>query len=645
MLTPLAVRRSGREIRCSRRSALIGMMTVLLVLLATTLPSGKTAHAQSADTSMPDYSRGPDWFPHFIRPFTSQPLPAVNLANSERISQLAAGGKLALSLAWLNAAVVENNLDLAAARLNNFVAQADVLRAKSGQAPRGVTGAPIPSGLFAGSIGAGLGQVGGGGGIGSAGGVSASGKAVTGIPRGTLDPTILVNFSYDHPTSPLLTSRISGVDTVTTPTTYFQVSYQQMFTSGTTVSASFANQFQSSTQKSLLYNPLAATRFSMVVTQQLLNGFGFAANRSLLTVARNNTRITRELFRQSAITALVQAQNAYWDLIAAGENVRVAERSLAVARNLYGDNKERAAIGTMAELDVTAAEAEMTARRRDLIVAQTALQTRQLDLKNMISKDLVAGIAEAALEPLDALPDPSDSDIPRTADAIAVARQNRPELRQAEQSMANQDVVVRFTRNSMRPTLTAFALLASAGLSGDQLISNTAGVPFVLSGGYGGALNQMGRFAFPEYAVGISLNLSIKNRAAQSDNIRSRLERRQVETAMQQTQNQIELEVRKAVIGLVQGKAQVEAARMAVQLRKEMMDGEQLKLEAGVSTPYQVTLMQRDYFAAQSAEVRARVAYARALVEMGRATGTTLERAKIDLDEVMAGHTSNAMLH
>ena len=64
------------------------------------------------------------------------------------------------------------------------------------------------------------------------------------------------------------------------------------------------------------------------MAQQLLNGFGYKVNRALIKVAENEQKIEREAFRQQVITALVSAQNAYWDLIADQEAVRAAEQTL-----------------------------------------------------------------------------------------------------------------------------------------------------------------------------------------------------------------------------------------------------------------------------------------------------------------------------
>ena len=114
----------------------------------------------------------------------------------------------------------------------------------------------------------------------------------------------------------------------------------------------------------------------------------------------------------------------------------------------------------------------------------------------------------------------------------------------------------------------------------------------------------------------------------------------QLQISLNKTQNQIALEVRQAVIGLMQGKAQVAAAHEATTLAQQTLDAEQKKLAAGVSTPYNVILRQRDLVTAQQAEVATLDSYAKALVEMDRSMGTSLDRNGIAIRDAQSGIVS-----
>lgn len=569
-----------------------------------------------------DFSRGPKEFPIVLRPYFASSVMPLDLSNSQKLTGMIQDGKLRLSLSGLSAAVKDNNLDIVGARFGLSFAATDELRAKGGGAPRGGAGIQIPSSLFAGAIGAGVGSTGGIGGGSGAGGITGGARAVTVRPTGSFDPSFILNFSMDRTASPLNTVRVSGIPNVITATTALQTRYVQAFTSGTSLSISFNNQRQSSTQQYLRFNPSFVSSFSFSFSQQLLNGFGWAVNRRFLSVARNGREIANQTLRLQINATLAGAKSLYWDLVAAQDTVRVAEKSLAVAQQLYEDNKARYEIGTVAGIDVVTVESEVAARKRDLVIAQTNLQVTQERVKTVISREMDRALAGATIETVDPLPKPKDADIPRLSDAMAAAMKNRPEVLQAEGNLLNQAVAIKYSRNLLKPTLSIFGLWSASGLNGDRFVPDPSGSTLIeLPGGMTQAWRQVFNLNFPEYAFGFSFTIPLFNRSAQADSLRARQEQRQMETGLQGTRNDIALEVRQAVIGLVQAKARVEAAQMSVGLTEQLLKAEEERLLSGLSTPYNVIRIQRDVLVAQLSEVNASAAYARALVELDRATG------------------------
>jgi outer membrane protein TolC len=484
-----------------------------------------------------------------------------------------------------------------------------------------VPGVSIPSGLFSGAIGAGIGGASSVGSFGNVGGTSFSSRSVFGVSRGSYDPSFALGFSVDSTTSPLNSVVLSGLPEVTTHSTALQTRYSQAFTTGSSLSVSFNNMRQSYTQKFLLYNPAFISQLSISLTQQLMSGFGRTIGRRFLSVVENETKMIQEITRLQVNTTLSQAQVAYWDLVAARENVQVAEQSLSLAERFLEDTKKKDEIGTVSGLEVATAESEIASRKRDLVVAQTSLQMSEVDLKKMLSKDITGSLSAVHIEPADVLPEPKAEDIPKLNDALSSAMTNRPEIRQAEANLVTQDIAIKYAKDLLKPSLLLFANFNSAGLYGSRSISDINGIPVLFPGGASQAMRQVGKWNNPEYAVGFSFSLNIRNRAAEADYHRTRLDKKQTETTIQRTRNSIALEVRKALIGLVQSKAQVEASQKAVALSSQVLAAEEAKLLEGVAVPYDVIRRQRDLSSAQFASVQARVGYAKALVEMQRATG------------------------
>ncbi len=593
--------------------------------------SPTVALGQQTSSKLPDYSHGSKAFPSILSPYKPDPIRTIELQNSPRLHQLIHNGHLQLSLSDALALAIENNLDIAVERFVRPIAEADFLRTSSGQAARGVPGALLPSGLSAGALGLGVNQTGGTGGVGNAGGISGGGGAVQVGQVGTFDPAVSFSASFDRTSSPLNSLVVAGVPQVTTSSSAGTISYTQLFSRGTSFTLTTNGIAQDSTQQSLLFNPAVVSRLALGVNQPLLNGFGSLPNKRFLLVAANNLKTSDQLFRAQVTTAVVQVEDMYWDLIASNRAIVAAARARDAARELVNDTKIRVEFGTAAGVDVIAAEAAAAGAERDLIVAQTTYQLQQTQLKNMISKQSDAELDAAEIDPTDPLPDPTERPMPDLQSALAAAMARRPELLTAAQDLHNQDITARFTQNGMLPTVSAFGLYAGAGLTGDTITTGN---------GFGSSLRQDFSATYPEYAAGISATVPLRNRSAQADNLRARLEDQQLQVQLQRSRQQISLEVKQAVISLMQGAAQVEASREAVRLAQRTAEAEREKLIAGVSTGYDVILRERDLLSAQQADVAATAGYAKALVDFERATGATLEDNGIELADALYGEPS-----
>lgn len=586
-----------------------------------------------------DYTRT-SWFPKFYVPYQEPLVPQRPMSNSDRLRTLTVGGKLRLSVNEAIALALENNLDIAVARLGPAFAQTDIVRAKSGGAPRGVQGAFTSSALFAGALGGGI--TGGAGSFqGGAGGAFGGGGATNIGGFSSFDPIAGFTFGWDRRSTPLGITFVSGVPFVTTQTSQYQGFFGQRFQTGTSYLLALSGTRQSTTSLTNVFNPQVSTNMLIGINQPLLNGFGRTANSKLIRISKNNARIADSVFRQGVIQAITQILNLYYDLVYFHDNVGVAERSLALADKTLSDNKRQVEIGTLAPIEVVRAESEVAARQQDLIVAQTNLQKQQTFLKTALAKEITDEIAAVEIEPTDVLPAPRPGDIPPVEEALRLAFENRPEVEQADLNLRNQELVIKANRNSLLPSLDLFASYAGAGLSGNHC--STANVPtalcpppLIMAGGPQ-ALSQTFRGNFPDYSVGISLSFPIKNRSAQADAVRALLEQRQLQTQMQKTKNQVEQEVRNAEISVIQARAQIEASQKAVVLAQQTLDAEQKKFQLGESTVFLVIQAQRDVVAAQVREVQARALYAKALTEFAQATGSTLDKNGIELQDALQG--------
>ena len=589
---------------------------------------------------MVDYTRS-NSFPNLLAPYMPRYVQMPRITSSDSLHQLVQDGKLRLSVEDLIALTLENNLEIAVDRFTIAIAETDILRTKSGAAGRGYPGdVTTPGGLAAGALGAGVGAASAAGGTRGGGAFGGGGATNIGF-IGSFDPVAGFGWAWDRSETPLGITFITGVPALINQTTTYNSFFGQSFMTGTSYAVGLNGFRQSTNSQTNVFNPQVNASFFIGFNQPLLKGFGYRSNARFIRVAKNNLSAANEVFRQQVIETVSEVLNLYWDLIFFQENVEVAEQSLELARRTLRDNRIQVEIGILAPTEIVRAESEVAARKRDLIMAQTDLQQQENRIKNVISRTMDPDLAKARIEPTDTLHIPHEADIPELDDALNVAWRNRPEVEIDQIRLRNQRIALKSNRNALLPNLDIFASYSGAGLSGNRLI-RPANDPFaspirVKPGGVGQALTQVFHGSFPDYSFGVSLQIPIRNRTAQADYARALLDERQARLSAQQTRNTIEQEVRNALIELTQAKAQNQAAEKAAVLAEQTSDGEQKKYKLGRSTVFLVIQAQRDLDEARLNLNEARSTYAKALTELNRVMGTTLDKYSIQVSDAYTG--------
>jgi outer membrane protein TolC len=603
----------------------------------------------------PDYSKGYGHFPNPIKPYVPHSVVKPTFTNTDRLQMAIKNGNLVLSLNDAIAMALENNLDLAIARYNLSIADTDILLAKSGSSIRGVS-----TGLVQGTPGGGVGGFGSGASGAGAGGTSAGaggvGAGSSGLVQSTLgagsaveqfDPTVTGTLQIEHAVFPLSNTVTTGVPTLSQNTGTANFSYNQGFATGTALQVSFNNQRQTTNSLFSTLNPSLQSSFRATLRQHLLQGFGFNNQLRFIHIAKNNRRISDSAFRQQVVTTVSQIQNIYWDLVNAYEDVKVKERSLALAEKTLSDNKKQVEIGTLAPIEIVRAESEVAARNQDLIISRTNLQLQQTLMKNAISRNISDPTLSAIpVIPSDTMVLPQTETFPPVDELIQTALKRRPEIIQSEIDLKNRDISKGAARNALLPELDLFTFYGGTGLAGDQNALSTCGISTspncipqgtIGNTGFGTAFGNLFDSSAPDKGVGLSLTIPLRNRSAQAVQIRSELEYRQAQLRVQQLENTINIEVRNAEFALQQNRARVEAAIKGRELAQQSLDAEQKKYSLGASTNFQVLQAQRDLAQAESAVVQAMSAYEKSRVEVQRVTGTTLDANNIDLDQAAIG--------
>lgn len=599
-----------------------------------------------------DYTDPHHFLPNPLNLYKPVEYPQPRLQNTPGLDNLLRDGKIYLSLADAVTLALENNYDIAIARINLDIADTDILRARAGSSLRGVS-----TGLVTGTLGGSTSTISGGGGPGgTASGAGGGGAGASGLVLSTsgggpqpenLDPYLTGSFEFERATTQSA-SIISPTATANTFTA--DLAYQQGFLTGTQLAVGFNNTRQSTTNNFVGFTPSTNVTLRATATQHLLQGCCIWLNSRFIVQAKNTRRITDSSFRQQVIYTVNQVENIYWALVSAYEDEQAKERALEQSTQLTADNRKQLQIGTLAPLDVVNSDSAVSTDKQALISSKSNLEYQQLLMKQAIARNLNdPKLTNAPVVPtdrvgLDRLP---EEDL-QVEDLVRQAYENNPQIEQAVLTMSNNKITIKAERNGLLPILDVYGFYGTQALDGTPNPNATniggTGTPATntIPGGYGGALQNLFAANNPDYGVGVNLNIPLRNRTAQADQARSQMEYRQTQMRLQQLYTQVRIQVINAQYALTNDRAQVQAAQAANDYAGQSLEAEQKKYRLGASTTANVLQQQRNLATAANNLISATAAYARDRASLEQILSNTLDRYGISLQDAATGTVGQA---
>jgi outer membrane protein TolC len=425
----------------------------------------------------------------------------------------------------------------------------------------------------------------------------------------------------------------------------------------------FSSARQTTNSQFATLNPQFPTSINLNLTQPLWRGLRYDDNRHRLQVARKNTQLTAEQFRQRVIEITTQAIQAYWELDYAYRNLEVQVQAVRLAERQDASNRRQVAQGLLAPIDVIQTQTQIATFQQNVFVAQQLLTTAENALKVLILPDRNDLLWSAALIPEERAQD-SRPVLPTLEEAMKRALEARPELAQSALSIEINQLDTRLSREQAKPQIDAVATVSTTGLAGTVLpsqnnsfasafeplvdrlsaLSALAGlppvppinlgggtVPSIFVGGYGQSLAGMGGANFPSATIGVQMSLPIRNRTALAQVAVSTAEGRRLKVQRQQVEMAVQQDVRNALQMVSSAQAQLDAAIDARTYAEQQYESEQRQLQAGTSTVFLVLQRQTELIAARTRETRARADVREAGANLDRATARTIEALRIEI--------------
>jgi outer membrane protein TolC len=568
-------------------------------------------------------------------------VPPPDLNNSPLLQSLVHDGKLYLSLRDVIALAIENNLDLALFRYNFPIAETDLKRTRAGGSANGVNTSIVQSstqGGFnssnSGSGGASSGSAGAG-----AGGIVYS-TLGAGAPVPSFDPYLTFRGYVDHNVQQQENIFQLGVPIFEQNTIEGLANYTQSFPLGTQLTVNYDGQRFANNSPYYSVNPSLYSHFQITIAQPLLAGFGISSNERYIQIAKQDIKITDVAFRDQVIATVTQVENIYWDLVNAYEDEQVKERSLSFAQKTLEDDQEQLKLNAIPAMQVMKDESDVATSEGNLTVSRETLRLNELQLKDAITKSDDPTIDEVPIVPMDRV-GPDDPNAAKSIDElIAEAEKNRPDVIEDEMAMQKQQASLKSIRSELLPSLNLYGVYAGAGTAGPK--NPNCSLPqgecaSDLPNGFGGMFQNTFNYSSPEYQVGMTLQIPLRNRVAKADQFRTALQYRQAQITFEEQKKRIRFDVRNSLYQLQQAQAHVQSAQKALDLQQRTFDIAVREQKLGATSSYDTLVAQNNLAIAQSAFAAAQTAYEKAKVDIDRATGETLDQTGVSISDARAG--------
>lgn len=430
------------------------------------------------------------------------------------------------------------------------------------------------------------------------------------------DAVFFTNFDWRKLDTPQPTGTVPGLsDNIDEDSFELVTGIRKPLTSGGQVTVSTLFGRTERNPSFFLVDSFYDANVALTLEQPLLRNFGSDVSRSEIELARNALQTEREGLRDALMQTALNAEQAYWNLVFARQQLliqlRLLERTVADYQNLLARIEFDAA-----PVQITEAASLVELRRSDVLRARQAVRNASDQLKRLIEDEKLPLAGEALLQPVDP---PADAPLRYSLiDAVTTALRSRAELRTALLAIDDASIRQRVADNQRLPLLN---LVASAQISGSQPSASDT-------------YDQLTDVDFIDYVLGVQFEQPIGNRQAEALVRQRQLERRAAVVDYQRQARDVVLEVKDALRELITSYELIGATRAARRAAADNLRAIEAQKDAGVQlTPDFINLKLQSQERLANAEIQEAAAltdYNNAVATFYRVMGTLLERNRID---------------
>jgi outer membrane protein TolC len=356
------------------------------------------------------------------------------------------------------------------------------------------------------------------------------------------------------------------------------------------------------------------------INQTLYSGAAFAAIRG----ARGLREINEAALTQQQHLIVHQTRQLFYTALLAQQQAAVARASVERAQATQTETARRVAAGTLPVLERMTAEVEVTNLETQLMQVDNhaALATTNLLFQLGLPVDRPV-VVRGELD----LPAGELIEVVALEDAVAVALERRPEVRQAELAIELNEVNRDITRGAARPVVTAFANLNVLGnVPDDRAVTTQGRLP---ADPFGVDIERRGFFDAAYWNPAVALGARISWNLVDGFQTRYRVQQnviavQQAQIALEQARQAVTLEVDQAMRSLASARQRILAQAENVDRAETAYAFASARLATGVATQIDVRFASSQLDQARLGYYQAVYDYLVARSDLQRATGVVL---------------------
>ena len=330
----------------------------------------------------------------------------------------------------------------------------------------------------------------------------------------------------------------------------------------------------------------------------MLRNFGVDINTTKIKLAKNQRKQSVTDLVNRAIQVSANIQNSYWDLQFNIANLKVRRQSLKLNEDLYKRKKREMEIGALAPVQLATIEADMAAKRSDIISAERQLIQAEINFKRALNLPFNFHGKTYQVKPLD-FPKVKKINFDRDK-FLETAIRNRPDLNKLILTRESRMMDLKFNKNQLLPDLT---LSGNLGWISKQ-------------DAFGRSIPPVEESDRGQHEVKLEVSYPIYNRSAKSDLVTKKLELQQTDINIRKKKQEIFADISLALATVDKNYDLYLAAKESTRLEELKLEGEEKKLRFGLNLIRDILDAQNTLTNQQLALLQSEINYQKSLTDL-----------------------------